>query len=186
MRYLFTVLAALLVAAAAVAIPEAPRAEASSYNGTVRACNGQDVWLRPAEKRTLQLHNQARANRDLPRLCIQQQLQRAARGHSADMIRNDYFSHTSQDGRTFQQRVRQEGYTPRGFSFYRVGENIAGGSGRAGAPPSIHRRWMQSDGHRGNILDRQFRQVGIGVAAGNYRGIDGYRMYTVDFGVRRR
>lgn len=186
MRYLLTVLASLLVAGAAVAIPEAPRAEASSYDGTVRACNGQDVWLRPAEKRTLQLHNQARISRDLPRLCIQQQLQRAARGHSADMIRNNYFSHTSRDGRSFQQRIRQEGYTPRGFSFYRIGENIAGGSGRAGAPYPTHQRWMQSDGHRKNILNRQFRHVGIGVAAGNYRGIGNYRMYTVDFGVWRR
>lgn len=43
MRYLFTVLASLLVAAAAVAVLETPRAEASSYDGTVRACNGQDV-----------------------------------------------------------------------------------------------------------------------------------------------
>jgi hypothetical protein len=44
MRYLFTVLASLLVAAAAITVFEAPRAEASSsYDGTVRACNGQDV-----------------------------------------------------------------------------------------------------------------------------------------------
>jgi uncharacterized protein YkwD len=142
--------------------------------------------LRPAEKSTLRLHNKARANRGIPRLCIQQQLQRAARKHSADMIRKDYFSHRSKDGSTLSQRVKREGYTSRGMSVYRIGENIGWGSGSLGSPRKIHRAWMRSDGHRKNIMNRGFRQVGIGVIRGKYKSHDNARMYTVDFGYRRR
>lgn len=188
MRYVLSVLSAALLAGAVSAVllePASVRAE-SSYNGYVKACNGKKVYLRPAEKRTLQLHNRARVNRDIRRLCIQPQLLRAARKHSADMIRNDYFAHDSRDGTTFVQRVKREGYTSRGMSVYRVGENVGGGSGTRGKPPKIHRAWMKSDGHRRNILKKGFRQVGIGVAGGKYKSFDGYRMYTVDFGFRRR
>lgn len=187
MRYVLVLLTAALAAVSVVAALEPTEARAKrSYDGDVRACNGKDVYLRPTEKRTLQLHNRARASRDLPRLCIQQQLQRAARKHSADMIRHDYFSHTSKDGTTFSQRVRREGYTAKGMSVYRIGENIGGGSGSYGSPRSRHKAWMNSEGHRKNILKKGFRQVGIGVANGKYKSHEGYRMYTVDFGFRRR
>lgn len=181
-------LAAALVAAAVLAVflDTAEVRAKGSYNGYVKACNGKKVYLRPAEKRTLALHNRARARRDIPRLCIQQQLLRAARKHSADMIVNDYFDHDSQNGRTFAQRIRREGYTPKNMSVYRVGENIAWGSGSRGAPGSIHRSWMKSEGHRKNILSRGFRQVGVGVIRGKYESYDDSRMYTVDFGYRRR
>jgi uncharacterized protein YkwD len=181
-------LTAVLVAAAVYATalePTDARAQ-SSYDGNVEACNGKQVYLRPAEKSTLRLHNKARANRGIPRLCIQQQLQRAARKHSADMIRKDYFSHRSKDGSTLSQRVKREGYTSRGMSVYRIGENIGWGSGSLGSPRKIHRAWMRSDGHRKNIMNRGFRQVGIGVIRGKYKSHDNARMYTVDFGYRRR
>ena len=44
---------------------------------------------------------------------------------------------------------------------------------------------MDSSAHRANILDRRFREVGIGTATGKYKGHKGYTMYTVDFGTRR-
>lgn len=188
MRYVLPVLAAALLAGAvsvALVQPASVRAE-SSYNGYVKACNGKKVYLRPAEKRTLQLHNRARASRGIPRLCVQQQLQRAARKHSADMLRKDYFSHRSRDGSTVARRVKREGYTSRGMSVYRIGENIGWGSGASGRPLPVHKRWMKSDGHRKNILKRGFRQVGIGVARGKYKSYKNSRMYTVDFGFRRR
>jgi uncharacterized protein YkwD len=187
LRYALAILtAAVFAVAVSAATLGTTEAQAErSYDGDVRACNGKDVYLKPAEKRTLQLHNKARANRGIPRLCIQQQLQRAARKHSADMIRNDYFSHRSQDGTTFAQRIKREGYTAKGMSVYRIGENIAGGSGSYGMPGRIHKAWMNSDGHRKNILKKGFRQVGIGVTSGKYKSYEGYRTYTVDFGFRR-
>jgi uncharacterized protein YkwD len=45
---------------------------------------------------------------------------------------------------------------------------------------------MNSRGHKANILDRDLREIGIGVATGTYRGADGVSMYTVDFGARRQ
>lgn len=186
MRYTITLMMAGLLAVAALAAVQPEEVRASSYNGYVKACDGKPVYLRPAEKRTLQLHNQERVSRDKPRLCVNQFLQRAARGHSTDMIQKEYFSHTSRDGTTFGERVAQAGYTRNNTSAYRVGENIAGGSGSFRTPENRHKAWMNSAGHRKNILDPGFRQVGIGVASGEYKGQDNYNMYTVDFGFRRR
>lgn len=187
MRYALAMLTAALIAVAVSAAlePTSARAE-KSYDGDVEACNGKEVYLRPAEKKTLQLHNKTRAERDKPRLCIQQQLQKAARGHSADMIRKDYFSHDSQDGTTFEERVKREGYTSKGMSVYRIGENLGWGSGAQSSPESIHKAWMKSDGHRKNLLNKGFKQVGIGVTAGEYKSYKDSKMYTVDFGFRRR
>jgi uncharacterized protein YkwD len=188
LRYALALLGAVLitVAVSAALLESRDARAANSYNGHVKACNGKKVYLRPAEKVTLRLHNRVRVRNDRPRLCIQQQLLRAARKHSADMMVNDYFSHRSRDGSTFAQRVRREGYTSRGMSVYRIGENIGWGSGSKGRPPEIHRAWMKSDGHRKNIMNGGFRQVGIGVIRGKYKSYDNARMYTVDFGYRRR
>ncbi|WP_160309630.1 CAP domain-containing protein [Rubrobacter aplysinae] len=188
MRYALALMAvALFTVAVSAAVLESRDARAgSSYNGYVKACNDKRVYLRPAEKQTLALHNRVRVRNDKPRLCIQQRLLRAARKHSADMIARDYFSHRSKGGSTLAQRVRREGYTPRGMSVYRIGENIGWGSGSLGSPRKIHRSWMHSKGHRKNIMNRGYRQVGIGVANGKYKSHDNARMYTVDFGFRRR
>jgi uncharacterized protein YkwD len=159
---------------------------AEAANNQVRTCGGGTIKVNNAERRTLALHNQARRNHGLRPLCVNVALTRAARAHSRDMIRNNYFSHTSRNGQSFQQRLKRFGYPPRNCRASGVGENIAGGSGSYGAPGNTFRRWMNSPGHRSNILNRQFRQVGIGVASGNYRGQNGYRMYTVDFGYCRR
>lgn len=187
MRYIIAVLTVALatVAVFAVALESTSVQARSSYNGFVKACNGKKVYLRPAEKRTLRLHNRARVIRDIPRLCIQQQLQRAARKHSIDMLRKDYFSHTSSDGSSLAQRVRREGYSPRGMSVYQVGENVGWGAGSLGRPVNVHRSWMRSAGHNKNLLKRSFRQVGIGVARGQFRSYEDSRIYTVDLGTRR-
>jgi uncharacterized protein YkwD len=91
------------------------------------------------------------------------------------MIRKDYFGH----GNT-GRRLKRFGYNWRTY-----GENIGGGSGRYGRPGNVFRRWMNSRGHRVNILRKGFREIGIGTATGTYKGKKGYRMYTVDFGRRR-
>ena len=97
-------------------------------------------------------------------------LNRAAQGHSADMAAQDYFSHTSKDGRTFSQRIRAAGY-----SGGTLGENIAAGQSTASA---VMRSWMASSGHRANILNCRFTALGVGYARG---GSYGY-YWTQDFG----
>ena len=182
------ILAAATVAGTSVVVPK--KADAAS---TVKACTGGSISLTATEKRILDLHNRTRANYRLPLFCVHPILTNAARAHSQDMLNRDYFSHTSPPrpptfpkGETFSARLKRFGYTPAGYRYYAIGENIAGGSGVYGTPDNRFNAWMRSTGHRASILNRNFREIGIGVRSGNFRGTNGYTMYTVDFGTRRR
>jgi uncharacterized protein YkwD len=107
-----------------------------------------------AAARVLDLVNQARTGAGCQPLTEDKRLDQAAQGHSDDMSAHSYFSHTSQDGRTFVDREQQAGYPSPG------GENIAEGYTSADA---VMDGWMHSDGHRRNILDCSFTTIGIGV-----------------------
>jgi uncharacterized protein YkwD len=78
--------------------------------------------------------------------------------------------------------------TPRrgGTRSWSLGENIAWGSGELASPAAIVRSWMHSSGHRRNILDGGFRNIGIGVASGAPADVQGQpaATYTTDFGSR--
>lgn len=118
----------------------------------------------------LALVNDERAKAGCGSLTTSSALQRAAQGHSADMAANDYFSHDSQDGRSFSDRIRAAGYTGGA-----IAENIAAGQATASA---VMRSWMDSPGHRANILNCSYRHLGVGYAKG---GSYGY-YWTQDFG----
>jgi uncharacterized protein YkwD len=165
---------ALLAAVAALSVTalEPERAEAAR---NVKTCGGGKIKLNAKEERTLRLHNRERRSRGLRALCVHPKLTKAARAHSSSMIKKDYFGHGS-----VGRRLKRHGYKWRVY-----GENIAGGTGRYASPANAFRRWMNSSGHRANILDRRFREIGIGTATGKYKGRRGYTMYTVDFGRRR-
>jgi uncharacterized protein YkwD len=174
-------LATLLAAGVSVVEPDHARAAEGGY---VSKCGGGTIFLDAKERRTFVLHNRIRRDHDLKPFCVHPFLQKAARAHSKDMIGRDYFSHQSMGGETFAERLERFGYTREGYAYYRAGENIAGGSGSYGEPGSTMRRWMRSDGHRRNILNLEFRQIGIGTCTGEYKGHDDYTMYTADFGAR--
>ena len=181
---LAAILMALMAGVGMSAINPIP-ADAATKGGEVGKCGGGRIYLNAKEKETFIRHNRIRRDHGLKTLCIHPALQRAARAHSTDMIRRDYFSHSTRGRYTFYRRLRLLGYAPNGYSYYRTGENIAYGSGPKGAPRSIMHAWMQSPGHRHNILTREFREAGIGVRTGEYKGYVETSMYTVDFGVRR-
>ncbi len=106
-------------------------------------------------------------------LALNVNLRQAARGHSQDMAANNYFSHTSLDGRTFAQRIAQSGYS----GSYTLGENIAAGQASA---QTVVNRWMQSTGHCENIMHPAFRVIGVGYA---FNPLSAYQHYwTQDFG----
>lgn len=183
----------LLVGAAMAVSAIQPQEVNAASTVSVSTCDGGTIKLTTAENQTLTLHNRARTANDLPKLCVHRQLTRAARSHSQDMIDNDYFAHESDNGETtVEERLESFGYTLSGFSFTKVGENIYWGSGTFGTPRSAFAWWMDSSGHKANILDPAFRQIGIGVRKGQFVDPDsgtvhdGTVMYTVDFGVRRR
>lgn len=131
------------------------------------------------------LINTRRVRRGLPRLRINHRLSRAAKWHTHDMVRRSYFGHVSQRGRDVVDRLYGARYLGGRFS-WTVGENLAWGSGSRGTPRQIVRAWMNSSGHRRNMLDRRFREIGIGVIAGSPVRTDlPAATYTTTFGVRR-
>ncbi|MGW1998169.1 sigma-70 family RNA polymerase sigma factor [Embleya sp. NPDC001921] len=107
----------------------------------------------PAEK-VLAITNAERAKARCGALTLDSRLSRAALLHSEDMSANGYFSHTSQDGRTFVDRARAQGFANPGA------ENIARGQN---SPEQVMKSWMNSPGHRDNILNCSLTKMGLGV-----------------------
>ncbi len=118
----------------------------------------------------ISLVNAARADAGCGPVSANGALTSAAQAHSADMAANDYFSHTSQDGRSFADRIRAAGYSGGAMA-----ENIAAGQSSAS---SVMAGWMDSAGHRANILNCTYRHIGVGVAQGGSYGT----YWTQDFG----
>ena len=169
----------------------APGAAASPTASATKACTGADAEPNRASHRTLVratvcLLNKQRRGRGMRGLKLSQRLGRAAQRHSVDMSSNGYFSHDSRSGASFIDRIRRSGYLKSARSWL-VGENIAWGTGSLATPRSIVRAWMNSPGHKANILNRSFRQIGIGISfSAPVPAEDGSAgTYTTDFGTRR-
>ena len=185
MRHVIVLLGAVLLAATAAfarsaAEPPSLQAATTGGGGNVATCGGGSLYLDAREMRTLRLHNQARAERGLRKLCVSATLTKAARAHSREMIARDYFAHNSRNGETPAARLRRFGYDWRAY-----GENVAWGSGPNASPGSRFGTWMKSAGHRTNILNNRFREIGVGTATGTFKGNANATAYTVDFGTRR-
>ena len=131
-----------------------------------------DLQIQPdpaGEARMLQLVNQARAQVSLSSLHADTLLQQAAREHSADMYQRHYFSHQTPDGKTPYDRM-----SALRFHYVTAGENIAFAPDVDSAFTSL----MNSPDHKANILNPDFRCIGIGA----YKGLNGYEeMFTQDF-----
>lgn len=98
--------------------------------------------------------NAERKKENLSPLCINNKLQAAAQGHSDDMARNNIFSHTGSGGSQLGARVKNQR-----FQYTGVGENIAAGQQTVAA---VMESWMNSPGHRANILNGNFQFFGMG------------------------
>ena len=168
---------ALVALLALFVVPAAP-ASAGCRGASLAPGEGSERAVRHA---TLCLVNRERARRGLRRLETSRTLRRAAERHSADMVRRDYFSHVTPGGADLLDRIRATGLAMASRTFT-VGENLAWGAGSTGTPRSIVRMWMNSPGHRANILRRGFRRIGIGIASGAPVAVQGpARTYTTDF-----
>jgi uncharacterized protein YkwD len=134
---------------------------------------------------TLCLINDERARFGEPALIEDARLTGAAAGHSQDMDARHYFEHVSPGGQTLLMRIRASGFIPNGNVGYTLGENIAWGTLWLGTPRTIVKAWMESPGHRANILNRSYRYTGIGIDPDLPRSMSGGQaggMYTQDFG----
>lgn len=135
---------------------------------------------------TVCLINQRRASRGMRRLRLNTSLSKAAVWHTHDMVHRHYFAHISQNGSDIVARLRKSRYIKRGFGWM-VGENLAWGSGTAGAPLEIVAAWMHSPAHRRNMLNPRFREMGIGVRVGGPQRTElPAATYTTTFGYRHR
>ncbi|KNZ32944.1 MAG: hypothetical protein AD742_08935 [Methylibium sp. NZG] len=100
-------------------------------------------------------------------------LTQAGEGHSRDMARLNYFSHTSADGRDLADRVNASGYL-----WNTIGENIAAGYATV---DSVMDGWIASDGHCANLMNPSFTQVGVACVPGT--ATSSYNTYwTMDLG----
>jgi len=127
--------------------------------------------LNPVEAGLLASVNQTRTAHGLHALTIDPTLVRAARSHSLDMLRRDYFAHGS-----FLSRMLS--FSARGPV---VGENLAWGRGSYAAPAVVIREWLQSPEHRRNLLRPGFTRIGIGASTGGFLGGSDATIFTADF-----
>ena len=130
--------------------------------------------------------NAIRTARGLRPLRISRQLSAAAAYHTNQMGLRGFFEHESANGADFWKRIERFYPSHRARS-WSVGENILWGSPEISALTAV-REWMQSPPHRGNILSREWRDVGLGAAhfdsaPGQYRG-GPVTIVTADFGAR--
>jgi len=107
-------------------------------------------------QQVFELINQERAAFELAPLAADVRLAAAAQAHSEDMAANDFMSHTGSNGSSPFDRMHAAGY-----EYTSAGENVAAGYS---TPASVVAAWMDSPGHRANILRESFEQMGVGFA----------------------
>ncbi|MEU9209782.1 CAP domain-containing protein [Streptomyces sp. NPDC048415] len=150
-------------ASTAPTAPKTPTAVAPSASGSAAPASG-------AVARIVALVNSERSKVGCSSLTLNAKLSKAAQDHSADMASHQNMSHTGSDGSDPGTRITRAGYI---WSSY--GENVAYGYS---TPEQVMAGWMSSPGHKRNILDCGFKEIGVGLAQpGSY--------WTQDFGTAR-
>lgn len=184
---LLAVVASLLLAAAADAGVRSGRRDSggppvfsAAELAPVEACPDQTNPGLSAEEQAsvmLCMTNYARGVNGLGPLRLNRRLGRAAMQKSSDVLGCDEFSHYA-CGREFDFWIQKSGYL-RGC--WKVGENIAWGTGSYSTVRSIFTSWLESTEHHENILG-PYREIGIGLRVGELEGYEGAAVWTEDFG----
>jgi uncharacterized protein YkwD len=143
---------------AGAACPEIQAAPATRNDAAVRAA-------------VLCLLNGERRDRGLAPLRTNARLAKAADAQAEDMVRRSYFSHQSPDGRNSTDRIRAAGYMRSGGR-WTVGENLAWGTADLSTARGLLNAWMNSPGHRANILKPAYREIGVAIAMGTPKSRD--------------
>lgn len=123
-------------------------------SGQSSGSSSQGGVLASEEQQAVQLLNNDRAANGLPALTVNSKLTQLARAYAQDMIARGYFAHNNPEGQTPFDRMNQAG-----ISYKYAGENLAVNTSVANAETAF----MKSSGHRANILNANYTQVGIGV-----------------------
>lgn len=150
------------------ASPASPT-RATSPTGGPPSSAQPDPTADTARSEVIRLVNVERAKAGCQALAANTALTRAAQDHSADMANRNYFAHDTLGGGSFASRITAAGYRWSGAA-----ENIASGQR---TPASVMESWMNSSGHRANIVNCGYRDIGVGVAA----NATGTLYWTQDF-----
>jgi uncharacterized protein YkwD len=177
-------LGALLAISAAAALGAAPASAPAD-----EPCGGQstarELGQEGARAALLCVVNEARAQRGIPTVESSWRLRRAAQGHSDDMVARAYFGHVTPGGSDLSDRVRATGYLSHRYDWF-LGEALGWAEGAAATPDRLMNAWMASPPHQAVILDRRYRQLGVGVdLAAPTAGVRDGVTVTLDFGLAR-
>ncbi len=155
-----------------------PEAEPATSHAVFLPLVQRDFFvIPPFPAEVIALTNQRRAAiPNCPALVPNHKLMRAAHLHSEDMALRDFFSHTGSNGSSPWARMAAQGYT-----FSLAAENIAAGYS---TPASVVEGWMNSSGHRANILNCNLREIGVGyyLLANDTGSVNYGHYWTQDFG----
>jgi uncharacterized protein YkwD len=167
---------ALAVLAATLAVP-AP----ASATGIVVATE--------LETQVVARVNAVRQSKGLSRLAVRARLTNGARDHATNMAQHGYFSHSWSNGASFSRWMSRYWPGP-GYRFWSSGENLLWSS-PAPTAAEVVKAWMDSPGHRANLLNRSWRAIGVGAVwtdapFGAYAGMPDTTIVAAEFGYRRR
>jgi uncharacterized protein YkwD len=138
-----------------------------------------EVSLADSRAATICLLNNIRRHKGMRPFHVNGRLSLASQRHTNSMVAHKYFEHGD-----FVGRIKAAHYLS-GSHAWTVGENIAWGTWFYATPSSIVDGWMHSPGHRANILNRHFREIGIGVSRGAPASrVHDAATYATDFGTR--
>ncbi|MGZ8634592.1 MAG: CAP domain-containing protein [Solirubrobacteraceae bacterium] len=149
-------------------------------------CAGADVMpaadnVAVVDQATLCLVNQQRAAHGVSAVTENAKLSTASAGYSQRMVAQGFFAHESPDGGTLVRRLTGAGYLGGGDAWV-VGENIGWGEGTLATARSMVSAWMDSPGHRDNLLSGDYTEIGLGLALGTPADRALGATYTTDFG----
>jgi uncharacterized protein YkwD len=167
-----TLLGALPRLARATVVAHAAGVADGCANASVPATSGSTEAMRRA---VVCLVNHERARYHLPPLVQVHKLTTSAQNYTAEMVRDDFFSHTAPNGSTPGARIAATGYR---WSW--AGENIASGFP---TPLAVVTGWMHSQGHCYNMLAPVFSDIGVGVSPRAVANADEPSTWTQDFGL---
>jgi hypothetical protein len=110
-------------------------------------------------------------------------LTKASLAYSQRLVAESFFAHEAPDGTDVVDRLRASGYI-RPSTGWEVGENLAWAQGDFSSPRKVVNAWMESPGHRANVLTRAYREIGIGVVLGTPTAGPSGATFTTNFGRR--
>ncbi len=125
------------------------------------------------ERKIATLTNIEREQVGIPPLLWDSELRDIARSHSSDMAESDYFAHRNKVGDLATERGVRAGYLCRKGTIFGLGENLEFATGQL-TPEETIQGWMDSSGHRANMLNRSYDRIGIGFHEGGSSGQDYY------------